>query len=763
MPAATLTRRDGVELARVGEWSTLTGTWRAAPEDFAAAIAATACPAVDRPYLRLGHSDPRFPLVAVPPRGDGEPALGWIDNLRLADGGHTLVGDWVEIPAWLNGVAASAYPRRSVEGAYNRRCALNHVHPFVLDGLALLGVTRPGVGTLKPIGDLADVRALFDSAPVAASSGEVRIAASIPASEMVHAAAEVHSGAMVALIPTVEDSRRLAVAGGEAADQLHVTLFYLGKADDLDARTRQQIINVVSEAVDGLPRVDGNAFALSVFNPQGDEPCIVLGLGGPDFDVAHDLVDEALDRFEDLPEQHDPYVPHLTLRYTSDLSGLAALADRTGPVVFDRVRIAFGGQNIDIPLAEEPVDDDDDPELVAAAAGNEDNLRNYWVYGKGRAKWRRWSELYRRIKKFVGAERAKRIAAAWFKLRYGYWPGDRRNRGVKASSVVGSGAMPNPQPSVVDRIKAAWNASAPFSQHIHMVRAGVAIVLDEADRSFWRVPVTVDGDTVEFGDRQRVMPDFVDYDEELVAASTTFATREESRPTLADATVLDNPPPADVQPDPRPVQEPTPPAGPPPADEPDQTPPAEGGVSTSGAEPDEPHETEGDRPVSTLSTDVRSRLGLTDEDDDAAVIAALDALKSRADTPPEPTPEQVAASAAKDAENEELRKEVTVLASQMQQVTAELAAAKAKEAAIVKASVLDEAQKQGKFTPAEREQWSKDYDEAPSAITRTLNRIAPGTAVPVLAAGYTGTGDEPVDGLDAEYEKFFRTTEKAGA
>ncbi len=166
--------------------------------------------------------------------------------------------------------------------------------------------------------------------------------------------------------------------------------------------------------------------------------------------------------------------------------------------------------------------------------------------------------------------------------------------------------------------------------------------------------------------------------------------------------------------------------------------------------------------MSTLSADVRSRLGLTDDADDAAIMAALDALKTKADTPTEPSPEQVAAAAAEAKANDDLKAEVKVMASQLEQVTAELAATKAEKAATVKASVLDDAQKQGKFAPAQRDQWSKDYDEAPTAVTRILASIAPGTAVPVAAAGYTGTGDEGVtDQIDAEYVRLFG--EKAGA
>lgn len=320
-------------------------------------------------------------------------------------------------------------------------------------------------------------------------------------------------------------------------------------------------------------------------------------------------------------------------------------------------------------------------------------------------------------------------------------------------------------PDVDQDVRAAWNRSAPDDQWLVEVNStdGYVIATNEKDRSFLRVPVLV-GDGIEFGTPVPVVPGFVEMP--VAASRVVFASRAESRPDVeaATATALDTP----TQPlDPRPPAEPAPPAGPP--VEP-QTPPDDGGVptsdETSGAEPDE-HNTEPTKEeeglVSTLGADVRSRLGLPDDADDTAILAALDAMKAKADSPPQPDPEQIAASAAKDAENEELRKEVTVLASQMQTVTAELAAAKAEKAATVKASVLDDAQRQGKFAPAQRDQWDKDYDEAPAAVTRILASIAPGTAVPVQPQGYTGTGDEQADGsFDADYDKFFRT-EKAGA
>lgn len=58
----------------------------------------------------------------------------------------------------------------------------------------------------------------------------------------------------------------------------------------------------------------------------------------------------------------------------------------------------------------------------------DNNFRNYWVFGKGRAKWNTWRELVAHLVKHVPVTKAKRIASQWFHLRFGFWPGDDRNR-----------------------------------------------------------------------------------------------------------------------------------------------------------------------------------------------------------------------------------------------------------------------------------------------------------------------------------------------
>ncbi|WP_354561384.1 MULTISPECIES: hypothetical protein [Gordonia] len=133
-----------VELAKVGEWGISTGDWTVTREDLRSAVEAHRAGVLRKPVIKLGHVDDRF---------DGQPAFGHIENLRLAHGGDTLVGDLV-MPAWLAAAAPMHYPDRSVEALQGFRAADGRTWPLVLTGVALLGATAPGIDTLTSLQDL---------------------------------------------------------------------------------------------------------------------------------------------------------------------------------------------------------------------------------------------------------------------------------------------------------------------------------------------------------------------------------------------------------------------------------------------------------------------------------------------------------------------------------------------------------------------------------------------------------------------------------
>lgn len=194
-----------------------------------------------------------------------------------------------------------------------------------------------------------------------------------------------HTCGMIALIPTVDDAAKLAVDGGDPAEQLHLTLAYLG--DDVtgwDPEIVAAVHNMARKLTDRAAELAGDdsgqpvpagaeeadyrgpgqrgplmvdVFAHAHFNPNGgpdgQEPCMVYMFGdGKDLRAVESLhsdvcwqVKEAIGDVN-FPEQHAPYKPHVTAGYNLPLGALSY----TGPVTFDRLRVALADEVTDYPL-----------------------------------------------------------------------------------------------------------------------------------------------------------------------------------------------------------------------------------------------------------------------------------------------------------------------------------------------------------------------------------------------------------------------------
>ena len=163
-PRPNLCTIPGVELVKVGRWQASTGEWSPSAADLAAAVAAHRAGALRKPVLHLGHDGPMR---------DGAPALGYVDNLRTADGGQTLLGDLVNVPAAVATLIPHAYPDRSVECLLDYEAPEGTRYALVLTGLALLGAAAPAVETLKSLQDVGELYGV----PVAATGRRVILAA----------------------------------------------------------------------------------------------------------------------------------------------------------------------------------------------------------------------------------------------------------------------------------------------------------------------------------------------------------------------------------------------------------------------------------------------------------------------------------------------------------------------------------------------------------------------------------------------------------
>ncbi|MAF43007.1 MAG: hypothetical protein CMI54_02385 [Parcubacteria group bacterium] len=94
-----------------------------------------------KPPIKLGHSDDSY---YEPDEEVGQPALGYIENLRVEDG--KLLADFIDVPdVVILAIEANLYSQISVEMDFIR------FYGWILTGVAILGSDLPAVKTLEDL------------------------------------------------------------------------------------------------------------------------------------------------------------------------------------------------------------------------------------------------------------------------------------------------------------------------------------------------------------------------------------------------------------------------------------------------------------------------------------------------------------------------------------------------------------------------------------------------------------------------------------
>ncbi len=154
---------SNVDLISVGKHKAMTGPFEFTEAHARSMIAAAQDPCIKDATLKIGHLDKRFAF-----QQDGEPAYGWVRNLRFDKG--RLKGDYASMPAMLAELAEGTdehpapFRNRSVEITWDVTTPDGTKYPAVLTAVALLGVQPPAVK------GLADIHRLYEPAEKVAAS-----------------------------------------------------------------------------------------------------------------------------------------------------------------------------------------------------------------------------------------------------------------------------------------------------------------------------------------------------------------------------------------------------------------------------------------------------------------------------------------------------------------------------------------------------------------------------------------------------------------
>lgn len=125
--------------------------------------------------------------------------------------------------------------------------------------------------------------------------------------------AEHHTSAMVALYPDAATAADLALKGGEDADELHMTLAFLGDIGKL--AKSDGALKVVKEWAATCPPLEGEVSGRGEFVTDGEGKVDYLSVDLPDLSAQRQRLVEMLDAAGYPASQEHGFQPHITIRF----------------------------------------------------------------------------------------------------------------------------------------------------------------------------------------------------------------------------------------------------------------------------------------------------------------------------------------------------------------------------------------------------------------------------------------------------------------
>jgi len=104
--------------------------------------------------LKFGHNKKQ-------PMTDGQPAIGWIDNVYRK--GADLFADFSDVPkVVIDAINRKRYRTTSIEARKGAKLGKDEIKTWFLDAVSLLGADQPAVSGLKSLADLSLARSTFE-------------------------------------------------------------------------------------------------------------------------------------------------------------------------------------------------------------------------------------------------------------------------------------------------------------------------------------------------------------------------------------------------------------------------------------------------------------------------------------------------------------------------------------------------------------------------------------------------------------------------
>ena len=154
-------------------------------------------------------------------------------------------------------------------------------------------------------------------------------------------------GGMVAFRLRTSDAQKIAIPGGEPVEDLHITMLYMG--EDVGAGPPPaEIYDACDYVAQNFPVFFPRIFARAEFNPDTEDVCgVYLVSDSTQLDEMRDMLLVELNGTTlEVPEQHAPYIPHVTMGYGLDIDYL----NFVGEICIDRISLNWASNLFEFPL-----------------------------------------------------------------------------------------------------------------------------------------------------------------------------------------------------------------------------------------------------------------------------------------------------------------------------------------------------------------------------------------------------------------------------
>ena len=172
------------------------------------------------------------------------------------------------------------------------------------------------------------------------------------------AAGAEHTGLFVGFFLSPESAQALALEGGEAADQLHLTLCYCGDVAALDDMTVAKAMVAVKDLASWRTPLTGRVSGLGTFSPtknSDNKSVLYASVDMPGLAELYCWVAYVLECAGVAPRRDHGFDPHITLAYV-EANAEPPKIEKFQPIAlrFDALAIVIGEERTIIPLSGYP-------------------------------------------------------------------------------------------------------------------------------------------------------------------------------------------------------------------------------------------------------------------------------------------------------------------------------------------------------------------------------------------------------------------------